>query len=468
MATKSKRILLFDPFDSFLQGPMEFTPLGILYLSAWLKRAGHEVDVLHGEVEDIPAGYGVYGISATTPQYPKALEALRRIEQRDPDAITVLGGAHMNAERCRKEALAHGFLHVVQGEGEMALQTIVEMYEPDNPLIKVRDWLAERAPINDIPYPDREAIPIRDYGFPIQGRKAATIMTARECPFKCQFCSSAGGVPRFHSPEYTIEEIRYLVEELDFRALLFVDDVFTFKESTRLKELCDWLTEYRKKYDIIWRCYSRTDLGLESLQMMADAGCVEVGAGVESGSQDILDVTMKYTTPEGNLQFIEACAKAGIMPNTFIMIGLPAETEATVIATRDWFVRAADTFTRYSKKPLHWGWNLFTPLPDCPNLIAWENNVPVSNNSGPRKQHKGKYAGIRMRDLIKIHPMPYELSVMKAKRGYITDCFVDTDTLFMRPEKGLSRERLYDLFLEGFDFFSSISGFDPRKRGDRK
>jgi anaerobic magnesium-protoporphyrin IX monomethyl ester cyclase len=457
-----KKVLLFDPFDDFLQGPREFTPLGVLYLSAWLKRAGHEVDVVHEEVNRIPGGYDFYGISATTPQYPKAKEALKKIKAAEPGSVVILGGAHANAERCRYEAINDGFDWVVKGEGEVTLQKIVESAEGGG-MVE-----GERAPIHDIPYPDRTAIQILDYGFPIQGRKAATIMTARECPFKCQFCSSAGGVPRFHAVDYTTEEIRYLVEELDFRALLFVDDVFTFKESTRLKELCDWLTEYRKKYDIIWRCYSRTDLGLESLQMMADAGCVEVGAGVESGSQDILDVTMKYTTPEGNLQFIEACAKAGIMPNTFIMIGLPAETEATVIATRDWFVRAADAFTRYSKKPLHWGWNLFTPLPDCPNLIAWENNVPVSNNSGPRKQHKGRYAGIRMRDLIRIHPMPYELSVMKAKRGYITDCFVDTDTMFMRPEKGLSRERLYDLFLEGFDFFSSISGFDPRKRGDRK
>ena len=73
-----------------------------------------------------------------------------------------------------------------------------------------------------------------------------------------------------------------------------------------------------------------------------------------------------------------------------------------------------------------------------------------------------------MKSLINIYPMPYELSVMKAKRGYITSCFVDTDTPFMSQHGGMSRERLYEMFLEGFDFFSGISGFDPRKRGDRK
>ena len=46
-------VLLYDPYDDFLQGPKEFTSLGILYLSAWLKSAGHEVLVVHDEIEGI-------------------------------------------------------------------------------------------------------------------------------------------------------------------------------------------------------------------------------------------------------------------------------------------------------------------------------------------------------------------------------------------------------------------------------
>ena len=200
---------------------------------------------------------------------------------------------------------------------------------------------------------------------------------------------------------------------------------------------------------------------------MRRAGCVEVGAGIESGSQNILDVTMKYTTTEGNLEFIAACARADIMPNTFLMIGLPAETESTVQETREWFRRAAEVFTRHSDKQLRWGWNIFTPMPDCPNLLVWEADGRVSPNAGPRKHYAGTYAGTRMRDLITIYPMPYELSVMKARRGYITSCFVSTDTEFLRPQGGLSRERIFDLYQEGFEWFAGASGFDPRKRGDR-
>jgi hypothetical protein len=72
-----------------------------------------------------------------------------------------------------------------------------------------------------------------------------------------------------------------------------------------------------------------------------------------------------------------------------------------------------------------------------------------------------------MRDLITIYPMPYELSVMKARRGYITSCFVSTDTPLLAERGGLGRERMFELYQQGFDWLGAASGFDPRLRGDR-
>ncbi len=196
--SRPRRVLLYDPYDDFLQGPRDFTPLGILYLSAWLKRAGHDVTVLHEEIDALPAGFDVYGISATTPQYPKARAALDRIREIAPGAVVVLGGAHVNALRCRREAIADGFDFVVWGEGETTLQAIVEGrirredVRPEQRIIEGAKIPAHDGTIDAVPAPDRDAIDIRRYGYPIEGRKAATLMTARECPFKCQFCSSAG------------------------------------------------------------------------------------------------------------------------------------------------------------------------------------------------------------------------------------------------------------------------------------
>ena len=50
------KILLYDPLDEFLIGNKEFAPLGILYISSWLKKRGYEVDVIHGKPEEIIVG----------------------------------------------------------------------------------------------------------------------------------------------------------------------------------------------------------------------------------------------------------------------------------------------------------------------------------------------------------------------------------------------------------------------------
>src|SRR5439155_12574226 len=89
-------------------------------------RAGHEGTVPHEEIAALHACYKEKGISATPPQYPKTKAAHRRIRELEPGATTVLGGAHVNAARCRREAIQDGFDFVVSGEGELTLQDIVE------------------------------------------------------------------------------------------------------------------------------------------------------------------------------------------------------------------------------------------------------------------------------------------------------------------------------------------------------
>ena len=45
---------------------------------------------------------------------------------------------------------------------------------------------------------------------------------------------------------------------------------------------------------------------------MKDAGCVDVGLGIESGSQRILDAMNKRSTVEMNLSAIKAVKEAGL------------------------------------------------------------------------------------------------------------------------------------------------------------
>lgn len=400
-------------------GRKEFPPLGILYLSSWLKQHGYEVHVVHGQIHEIPPGYDVYGISSTTPQYPTSQRALKFIKYIAPEAITVIGGAHVNAPKCQQECIVDGWDYVVVGEGQLPLLDIVEGK-------KLLPQIIHAEVIKDVgqmPMPDRDAIDMSEYGYPLSdGLKVACIHTAFGCPYKCQFCSSANGVARWNPIDRVVEEVDLLVNKYDYKGLLFTDDVFTLKYTTRMKDL---LLEL-KPYNLKWRCYARTDIPLDWLEFMAEHGCVEFGAGVESGNQKILDLIMKRTTTEGNAQFIKDCRKAGILANTFLMIGLPGESPQTIEDTKNW-VRDA--------MPQRWGYNLFVPYPDTPIIQNYEY----------------------FKDHITVYDMPYEKAICKSKK--ITECYVST------PE--LSRQRLIDEYYKNFEWLVQETGFDPRKRGQR-
>ncbi|HID29061.1 MAG TPA: radical SAM protein [Desulfobacterales bacterium] len=71
------------------------------------------------------------------------------------------------------------------------------------------------------------------------------------------------------------------------------------------------------------------------LEAMAEAGCVWIGYGVESGSQVMLDAMNKKATIEQAKKAIVNTREAGIYANTTFIFGYPGETLQTVQETID-------------------------------------------------------------------------------------------------------------------------------------
>ena len=106
----------------------------------------------------------------------------------------------------------------------------------------------------------------------------------------CSFCSNIPGKVIFRTPEKVLQEIDLLKEKYGFNKLLFLDDSFTVNKQ-RLSEILDGLS----RADIQYRCYARSDNSHneELLKLMLTSGCIELGVGIESGSQKILDLVNK-------------------------------------------------------------------------------------------------------------------------------------------------------------------------------
>ena len=87
-------ITLIFPSSPFLLDQAVFPPLGIMYLSAYLKESGMAVQCLDLGIGHTPemAESNVIGISFTTPQRVESFELAKRFSQED--RMVIGGGPH--------------------------------------------------------------------------------------------------------------------------------------------------------------------------------------------------------------------------------------------------------------------------------------------------------------------------------------------------------------------------------------
>ena len=315
-------ITFIFPPSLFLLDQAVFPPLGIMYLSAYLKQHGVKVQCLDMGIGHTPdmAEANIIGVSFTTPQ---RLEAFRLAEYFDSNGVPhiIAGGPH--ATHMPDECCDHGFDVAISGRGELPLLNYSNSYPPDG------------IAIDDYPFPDRDALPIHDYHYEIDGKPATPIMTSRSCPFHCAFCAKIDNDFQMQSAERTVAEIEHVHDRYGFEAFMIFDDVFVASKK-RLKKIVDMIGG---RY--AFRCFARSNLLDDQVcRLLKKMGVVEVGIGVESGSSDVLEKNMKGTTRTMNTRAVERLRNHGIRAKAFLIVGLPGETTETIVETADWIEEA--------------------------------------------------------------------------------------------------------------------------------
>lgn len=373
-------ITLIFPDSPFLEDSTMFPPLGIMYISSYLKHFGKTVQCLDMALGHKPkdAKADLIGISFTTPQRESAFELIRYFKEHNK--VVVVGGPHPT--HMQNECLQAGADKVFPGYGEHALL----------------EWMTGRSinplGIDDIPYPDRNILPIHEYKQTIDGnpdgRSATVLMTARGCPFRCAFCSQVDNGFYHQSAQRTIDEILHVKYEYGFTALTIYDDSFTLNKP-KLFQIADVIS----KEDMKFRCFSRTNtLDEEVCAALAKMGVIAVGIGVESGSNTILSRIMKGTTRDINTRAVQNLQKFGIEAKAFLIVGLPGETVETIHETMSWLDKA---------QPESIGASIFQPLPGSvifKNPAEWGINFQYNGQPLVYRGKRGEYvSNVRMNTL---------------------------------------------------------------------
>jgi radical SAM superfamily enzyme YgiQ (UPF0313 family) len=342
-------------------------PLGLAWLAAALLRAGWPtllVDLQFGD--SVPREWleraTLVGIGFMTPQAPAAYAIGR--ELRAAGKRVVMGGPHVTV--LPGEAFEEGAADLVAlGEGE---ETVVELVAAlaggraadDVPGLALPDGdgfrlTPSRALIEDLdalPFPARQYLPMRRYRLGYLGfdpaAPVASIISSRGCYGRCTFCCSHnvfGRKIRWRSAENIVAEVEEISQRHRLRQFNFSDDTFTLNTANVL-EFCRLLTEGR--YGIRWACSTRVNnLTEEMLVAMRESGCIRLGLGLESGSQEILDRIRKGTTVEQNRRALELIGRAGLTAYGYFMVGNPGENASTLRQTEE-FIRSTGVTASFS------------------------------------------------------------------------------------------------------------------------
>jgi radical SAM superfamily enzyme YgiQ (UPF0313 family) len=340
-----------------LQVMKPYPPLGLLYLSSHLRRAGMDVEVydstfgsreeLYGILRDGPRG--AVGIAANLLTRRNVVEIAGTA--RELGWKVIVGGPE--PANYPQEYLEAGAHVVVEGEGELTLEELIPALEAwdEAALERVagirflrpdgqQAYTGPRPLIGNLdaqPWPDRERIDVSRYlraWRERHGMGSVSLITARGCPFHCRWCSHStfGKTHRRRSPAGVVDEVEWILDRYSPEMLWMADDVFTIHHG--------WILEYaaemkRRRLRVPFECITRADrLNEKMAAALAELGCFRVWIGSESGSDRVLQAMSRNVSAAQVRAAVELCRGHGIASGMFLMWGYegegPEDIEATV------------------------------------------------------------------------------------------------------------------------------------------
>jgi hypothetical protein len=395
MNSNSADILLIQcpPWDT------EAPPLGIAYLSSYLRQNSHKVSILdlnitlynisednmkylweqrsynwwvdnglfektwdileknvirciQDSLGDIKTEY--IGLSVNFAGIRFTSEVLKIINSIDSTKKIILGGWGCVNDHMRglfPKELVDVF---VIGEGEETLKEVLEAFKGYREKNKVcgaiftkeDEYACEpRKPIMDldtIPWPTFVGIDLNMYRC-----RALPLFTSRGCISNCSFCNDSplSKPYRFRRAENVFDEIEYHTKNHQITDFAF-KDLLCNGNMPQLNLLCDLIINSGLKINWNSQAIPRKEMTYEFLCKLKKSGCEALIYGVESFSNNVLTQMRKLFTGEIAEKVLKDTHQAGIKAQINIIVGFPGETESDFKETCEAIKRTRDYITQ--------------------------------------------------------------------------------------------------------------------------
>jgi len=342
-------------------------PIGLAYISSFLKRYGHDVHFLNlnhleGTAEDLlktrlSKEFFDFVLSGSISIfYPDIKNCVNVVRKYSPKTKIILGGGLISSQPEVMFGLLQPDFGVV-GEGEQTIKELFDCLEHKGDIASVdgliyRDSDGQiritkpRVPLTNLdilPWPDYEGLNFSEYldnmlpshmdTYSIfDNPRAYPIIASRSCPYACTFCfHPLGKKYRKRSIDNIIDEIDYALKKYKINIIFFYDELFA-NDRLRTFDFCKKLTDLLKKYpwDVKWFCQMRVDvLDEELITIMKNSGCFSISLGLESYSVIVLKSMKKFISPKQINDAIHLIHKHQLGFTGNFIFGDPAETNET-------------------------------------------------------------------------------------------------------------------------------------------
>ena len=350
-------------------------PLGLLYLSSYLKQRGIDVGVFDATFRS-PEDFAdcvqrkkppVVGIAVNLMTKRNALRMVK-IAKRS-GARVVVGGP--DPPYYANEYLAAGADVVVIGEGERTLHDLLgKLTSTGSDLSGIAgiafraadDLVVRTAPralmpdLDEQPFPDRDAVDLPAYLNAWRERHGVgtvSLITARGCPYTCTWCSRSvfGETHRRRSVGRVADEVEAIVDRYHPERLWYADDVFAIHRGWTLAYAAEL---ERRRLRLPFECISRAErIDDDVADALVSLGCFRVWIGSESGSQRILDAMKRRVEVDRVRETAARLQRRGIEVGMFIMLGFDGERIEDMQATVDHLKRTGpDVFLTTVSYPI--------------------------------------------------------------------------------------------------------------------
>jgi radical SAM superfamily enzyme YgiQ (UPF0313 family) len=350
--------------------------LGIEYLSAILKKNGHETSLIfdpmlfNDSFTDIKILHKLFSIkkqiitaiinekpdliafSVVYNNYSWFKEIVCELKKQT-DIPIVAGGHHITtvAENVLKDVpIDYGVI----GEGESSLLALVESLEKGkidesipglaylkNNNVIINEKLQYLEDLDSLPFPDKSLYK----NTPLTNKLVYPIMTSRGCPFSCSFCNNSFTNKycnedkryRTRSVSNVIAELLYAKEKYSPKAINIYDELFALNISW-LKEFTE---EYSKKIKIPYMaCTHPSIMNEERVKLLSESGCIKLDMGIQTINKNLRNTILNRKGNNSDIEkAISLSKKYGIHLAVENIINLPTETEEHLIEMFNFYIK---------------------------------------------------------------------------------------------------------------------------------